>query len=72
VEGNLDGGIGMSALKQFWQDEDGQGMVEYGLIVGIISVAVIASLTSMKDSLVKLFQTAAQNLETGASSAGSH
>lgn len=61
----------MAFLKQIWQDEDGQGMVEYGLIVGIISVAVIASLTSMKGSIVKLFQTAAQQLESGAGSAGS-
>ena len=58
----------MTALQRFWDDESGQGMVEYGLIVGIISVAVIASLTSMKGSLLKLFETAAQQLQSGAGS----
>lgn len=60
----------VNTLKQLWADEDGQGMVEYGLIVGIISVAVIASLTSMKGSLVSLFQKATDGLNTGASAAG--
>jgi pilus assembly protein Flp/PilA len=60
----------MGCLKKLWQDEDGQGMVEYGLIVGIISVAVIVSLTKVREQLVKLYQTVAQNVETGSSSAG--
>ncbi len=60
----------VNTMKQIWADEDGQGMVEYGLIVGIISVAVIASLTSMKSSLVSLFEKATAGLSTGAGAAG--
>jgi pilus assembly protein Flp/PilA len=62
----------INTMKKLWADEEGQGMVEYGLIVGIISVAVIASLTTMKDSLIKLFASAESGLSTGANAAGSH
>ena len=30
-----------SWLKSFWQEEEGQGMTEYGLILGIIAIGVI-------------------------------
>lgn len=29
-------------LKKFWNDESGQGMVEYALIVALIAVVAIA------------------------------
>lgn len=31
-------------LKNFLMDEDGQGMVEYALIIGLISIVVIVAL----------------------------
>lgn len=31
-------------LKRLWKDEGGQGMVEYGLILALIAVVVIAAL----------------------------
>ena len=57
----------MACLKALWQDEDGQGMVEYGLIVGIISVAAIVSLTAVRTKVVELFKAVAGALSsTGA------
>lgn len=41
----------MTMLHRLWQDEDGQGLVEYGLIVALISVALITALTAMKGAL---------------------
>jgi pilus assembly protein Flp/PilA len=35
----------MNFLKHFYSDEQGQGMVEYGLVVALIALAVIAALT---------------------------
>ncbi|XOT98573.1 Flp family type IVb pilin, partial [Alcaligenes pakistanensis] len=29
-------------LQQFWNDEDGATAIEYGLIAGLIAVAIIA------------------------------
>ena len=37
------------------KDEEGQGMVEYGLIIALIAVVVIVALTSMGTSLSGIF-----------------
>lgn len=37
----------IQALKQLMTDEDGQGLVEYGLILGLVSVVCVAALTTM-------------------------
>lgn len=42
-------------IKNFLQDEEGATAIEYGLIAGLISVAIIAVLTSMGTSLNGLF-----------------
>jgi pilus assembly protein Flp/PilA len=39
------------------RDEDGQTLVEYALIVGIISIALIATLGFLRDDIVALFKT---------------
>ncbi|HNX14559.1 MAG TPA: Flp family type IVb pilin, partial [Oscillospiraceae bacterium] len=34
-------------LKKFFNDENGQGMVEYGLIIALVAVAVIVAITAL-------------------------
>lgn len=54
----------MNFLKKIWNDEEGQGLVEYALIIALVSIAVITVLgllgtnintifTTVKDELVK-------------------
>lgn len=43
-------------LLTFWQDEEGATAIEYGLIAGLISVAILLTLTSVGDKLVLIFQ----------------
>ncbi len=45
----------MALLKRLFYEEDGQSMVEYGLILALVAVVVIAVLTTMGDRLSKLF-----------------
>ncbi len=33
------------AIIQFWSDEDGQTLVEYGLLMSLIALVVIAAVT---------------------------
>ena len=33
------------SLFKLWKNQDGQGMVEYGLIIALVAVAVIATVT---------------------------
>ncbi len=56
-------------LKRFFSSRKGQGMVEYGLIIGLIAVAVIALLTLMGGELQRLFQSVVTAL-TGAGGGG--
>ena len=42
-------------LQQFWQDEDGATAIEYGLIAGLIAVAIIGVLAALSGGLKGLF-----------------
>lgn len=42
-------------LKKLFRDEEGQGMVEYGLIIGLVAVVLIAVLVAMRGGLQNLF-----------------
>ncbi|MGE5455367.1 MAG: Flp family type IVb pilin [Methylocystaceae bacterium] len=44
-------------LKSWWSDETGQGMVEYGLILVLISVAILSLLTDIGQDMVARFTT---------------
>ena len=40
--------IGMrSVMTRFWRDESGQGLVEYALILFLVSIVVIVALTTL-------------------------
>ncbi|HHX50800.1 MAG TPA: Flp family type IVb pilin [Clostridia bacterium] len=52
-----------SWLKSFWQEEEGQGMTEYGLILGIIAIGVIGILFAMRGQLQTIFDNIKGGLE---------
>ncbi|MFZ3589152.1 Flp family type IVb pilin [Bacillus sp. DJP31] len=43
-------------IKQFTKDEQGQGMTEYGLVLGIIAVAVITTISVLSEYMITLFE----------------
>ncbi|WP_432357094.1 Flp family type IVb pilin [Sporosarcina sp. UB5] len=45
----------MKWFKRLWKEEDGQAMTEYGLLVGLIAIAVIATLILLGPALDDLF-----------------
>ena len=45
----------MEKIHLFLKDDKGQGMVEYGLIIALIAIAVITVLTAMGGHLNNLF-----------------
>lgn len=51
--------------KKFTSEESGQGMVEYGLIIALIAVVLIAVLAAMSGALDTTF-TSIRNALTGA------
>lgn len=46
-------------LRARFADRKGQGMVEYGLIIGIIAVILVAALTVLRGPLTTLFDNIA-------------
>ena len=42
-------------LRKWFKDEEGQGMVEYGLIIGLIAIVVIVALVALGPKLRDLF-----------------
>jgi pilus assembly protein Flp/PilA len=49
-------------LKQFIQEEEGQTLVEYGLLISLIALVVIAVLTLMGKRISNTFNSAAAQL----------
>jgi pilus assembly protein Flp/PilA len=49
-------------LRAFWQDEQGQGMVEYALVIIVIAIAIIFMLVIMRDQIGNFFSNVGNNL----------
>ncbi|QOR67502.1 Flp family type IVb pilin [Cytobacillus suaedae] len=45
----------MNKLKGLVVEEQGQGMTEYGLVLGVIAVGVVATLVALKDEIQDMF-----------------
>jgi len=56
----------MNMVKKLWAEESGQGMTEYGLIIALVSVALIATVVLFKDKLVDIFAAITGNADLNA------
>lgn len=45
----------LNLIKRLIRDEEGQGMVEYGLIIALVAVVVIAALTLLGTDIAAVF-----------------
>ncbi|MBR6573806.1 MAG: Flp family type IVb pilin [Clostridia bacterium] len=57
-------------MKNFFKDESGQGMVEYGLIIALIAIAVIAALKLLGPAVTSIFTNATTELNKATTPAG--
>jgi len=51
-------------IKQFLAEEEGQTLVEYGLLISLIALVVIAVLTLLGSRIKATFNTAANSINT--------
>ena len=49
-------------IKQFLQEEEGQTLVEYGLLISLIALVVIAILSILGSRIRNTFNTAANSI----------
>jgi pilus assembly protein Flp/PilA len=57
----------LKKIEEFLGDEEAASAVEYGLIVGLIAVVIVAVLTTTGTSLSTLFTKVSDSLGTAAS-----
>ena len=51
-----------SFLQNLWQDEAGQDLVEYALIVAAVGLALITTVNQLTQAVVSLYQSMTQGL----------
>ncbi|ASK61824.1 Flp family type IVb pilin [Virgibacillus phasianinus] len=49
-------------LTRLFKEEEGQAMTEYGLLIGLIAIAVVAVLVVLGPQLAALFQSISDEL----------
>ena len=49
-------------LQQFVRDEEGQGLVEYALIIAVIAIAVIVAMVFLRGQIENIFSNIVNNL----------
>lgn len=54
----------LDLIRRLWKDEEGQGMVEYGLIIVLVSIAAIVALDAMGVQLGVVFDKIKTELTT--------
>lgn len=49
-------------MLAFFRDDDGQGLVEYALIIAVIAIAVIVAMIFLRGQLQNIFSNIGNNL----------
>ena len=44
-------------LRAFWKNEDGQGLLEYGLLVALIALVCVGALTATGTNVNAIFES---------------
>ncbi len=57
-------------LRKWFKDEEGQGMVEYGLIIGLIAVVVIVALVALGPKIRDMFNEVNEQLDAAGGGGG--
>jgi Flp pilus assembly pilin Flp len=49
-------------LNRLWQEEEGQDLVEYGLLIVLLALAAITSMKTLANTVSNVFSNAAVNM----------
>jgi pilus assembly protein Flp/PilA len=52
----------LQVIQQFFRDEEGQGLVEYALIIAVIAIAVIVAMIFLRGQIENIFSNIGNNL----------
>lgn len=51
-------------FERLFREEEGQGLVEYGLIIALVAVVLIGALAALRGGLAGIFEDATTALES--------
>ncbi len=54
----------LTKIKGLFVEEQGQGMTEYGLVLGVVAIGIIAALVLLRDQISTLINSVVTNLST--------
>jgi pilus assembly protein Flp/PilA len=57
-----------NVLKRLWQEEEGQDLVEYGLLLVLVALGATVGMKTLADAINNVFTSAASNLSTNGGS----
>ena len=63
--------MSIQTMKSFWQEDAGQDLVEYSLLLGFLALGSLALLSSAGTSVKSIWSTISTNLSSAAATAGS-
>jgi len=52
----------MNLMKRLWKEEEGQDLVEYGLLLFLVALAAVATMKTLASSISTVFGSAATSL----------
>jgi pilus assembly protein Flp/PilA len=56
----------MAVVKTLWNDESGQGLTEYALLIALVSLGLITLLLAFRNSIGNVFKNATTTLNNNA------
>jgi Flp pilus assembly pilin Flp len=51
-------------FRALWQDESGQDLTEYALLIGLVTLAMVASMKALARASSTVYSNAAKNVTT--------
>lgn len=51
-------------IKRLWNDQEGQGAAEYGLILALVAVGIVVALGTLGDDIASIFEKISTELQT--------
>ena len=52
----------MNLMKRLWKEEEGQDLVEFGLLLFLVALAAVATMKTLASSISTVFGSAATSL----------
>ena len=59
---NIERGAAAVGITEFLRDDEGQGLVEYALIIAVIAIAVIVAMIFLRGQIQNIFSNIGNNL----------